>query len=167
MHKKNRNKQKNRYHSLRACSPIWVSEVSLARTRERGAEERRACNHPLQIFICTSPRRREISYLLSPAPRGFAARSRVLARLASLAQIGELARRLSVSWSFAFYSALSNPIVCVAAKFSDLSFSSTSCWDLKRKKYLNQWTSSSCGVGFQQLVRTRLNPSLKWALRKA
>ena len=32
---------------------------------------------------------------LSPAPRGFAARSRVLARLASLAQLGELARRLS------------------------------------------------------------------------
>ena len=31
----------------------------------------------------------------APAPRGFAARSRVLARLASLAQIGELARRLS------------------------------------------------------------------------
>ena len=29
-----------------------------------------------------------------PAPRGFAARSRVPARLASLAQIGELARRL-------------------------------------------------------------------------
>ena len=46
-------------------SPIWASEASLARTRERaakprGAEERRACNHPLQIFICTSPRRREI-----------------------------------------------------------------------------------------------------------
>ena len=35
--------------------------------------------------------------LLSPAPRGFAARSRVLARLASLAQIGELARRLPTS----------------------------------------------------------------------
>ena len=50
--------------SLRACSPIWAS---LARTRQRGA--------------------------LSSAPRGFAARSRVLARLASLAQIGELARR--------------------------------------------------------------------------
>ena len=32
--------------------------------------------------------------LLSSAPRGFAARSRVLARLVSLAQIGELARRL-------------------------------------------------------------------------
>ena len=31
----------------------------------------------------------------SPAPRGLAARSRVLARLASLALIGELARRLS------------------------------------------------------------------------
>ena len=51
--------------SLRASSPILASETSLARTRERaakprGAEERRACNHPLQIFICTSPRRREI-----------------------------------------------------------------------------------------------------------
>ena len=51
---------------LRASSPIWASEASLARTSERGAED----------------------------PRGFAARSRVLARLVSLAQIGELARRL-------------------------------------------------------------------------
>ena len=32
--------------------------------------------------------------LLSSAPRGFAARSRVLARLVSFAQIGELALRL-------------------------------------------------------------------------
>ena len=54
--------------SLRASSPIWASEASLARTRELG----------------TAP----------PAPRGFATRSRVLARLGSLAQIGELARRL-------------------------------------------------------------------------
>ena len=51
--------------SLRASSPIWASEASLTRTCERaakprGASERRACNHPLQIFICTSPRRREI-----------------------------------------------------------------------------------------------------------
>ena len=51
--------------SLRASSPIGASEASVARTREqaakpRGAGERRACNHPLQIFICTSPRRREI-----------------------------------------------------------------------------------------------------------
>ena len=30
--------------SLRASSPIWASEVSLARMREQGAEERRACN---------------------------------------------------------------------------------------------------------------------------
>ena len=51
--------------SLRApICPIWASEASLARTRERGA------------------------------PPGFAAHSRVLARLVSLAQIGELARRL-------------------------------------------------------------------------
>ena len=52
-------------HSLRASSPIWASETSRARTRERaakprGAGERRACNHLFQIFICTSPRRREI-----------------------------------------------------------------------------------------------------------
>ena len=37
---------------------------------------------------------RSLQALLSSAPRGFAARSRVLARLASLAKIGELARRL-------------------------------------------------------------------------
>ena len=47
--------------NLRASSPIWSSEASLARTRERAAKP---------------------------------PRSRVLARLASLAQIGELARRL-------------------------------------------------------------------------
>ena len=35
--------------------------------------------------------------IISSAPRGFAARSRVLARLVSLAQIGELARRLSLT----------------------------------------------------------------------
>jgi len=39
---------------------------------------------------------RLLQALLSSAPRGFAARSRVLARLASLAQIGELARRLII-----------------------------------------------------------------------
>ena len=53
--------------SLRASSPIWASEASLARTRERAAK-----------------------------PRG-APRSRVVARLTSLTQIGELARRLLVS----------------------------------------------------------------------
>ena len=30
--------------SLRASSPIWASEASLAGTHVRGAEERRACN---------------------------------------------------------------------------------------------------------------------------
>ena len=53
-------------YSLRASSPIWASEASLAKTRERAAKPRGA-----------------------EAPR-----SRVFARLASLAQIGELARRL-------------------------------------------------------------------------
>ena len=52
--------------SLGASSPIRASEASLARTRERAAK-----------------------------PRGTEAlRSRVLARLASLAQTGELARSL-------------------------------------------------------------------------
>jgi len=39
--------------SLRASCPIWVSEVSLARTRERGAE-----NSP---FLCPSRLRRSLS----------------------------------------------------------------------------------------------------------
>ena len=58
--------------SPRASSPIWASETSLARTRERAAKPRGAEERSL-----------------SSAPR-----SHVLARLASLAQIGELARRL-------------------------------------------------------------------------
>ena len=57
-------KSRNVAFSLRARSPIWASETSLARTRERAAKPR-------------------------SAPR-----SRVLARLTSLAHIGELARRL-------------------------------------------------------------------------
>ena len=61
--------------SLRASSPAWAGEASLARTRERGAS----------------------------APRGFAALSHVLARLASLAQIGELARRLPTVFSLMLY----------------------------------------------------------------
>ena len=39
---------------------------------------------------------RLLQTLLSLAPRGFTARLRVLARLASLSQIGELARRLGL-----------------------------------------------------------------------
>ena len=48
----------------------------------------------VQMKICKG----WLQALLSPAPRGFAARSRVLARLASLAQIGEPARRLFLSY---------------------------------------------------------------------
>ena len=54
--------------SLRASSPTWASEASLARTCERAAKPRGAGASP--------------------------PRSRVLARLTSLAQIVELARRL-------------------------------------------------------------------------
>ena len=45
----------------------------------------------VQMKICKG----WLQALLSSAPRGFAARSRVLARLVLLAKIGELARRLS------------------------------------------------------------------------
>ena len=53
------------FASLRASSPVWASETGLMRMCERaakarGAEERRAYNDPLQIFICTLPRQREI-----------------------------------------------------------------------------------------------------------
>ena len=58
-------------HSLRASSPIWASEPSLARTRERGAEEK--------PFPCSSQLRRLL------------ARSR---EIRFTRQIGELARRL-------------------------------------------------------------------------
>ena len=55
------------WNSLRASSPVWASRSEPK--RERASEGRRKA-------------------------KGFAARSRVLARLASLFQIGELARRL-------------------------------------------------------------------------
>ena len=103
--------------SLRASSPIWAS---LAWTRERGVEEtklvtqtKRVPAWPVINQLCFPERHfsangisfrlsegqmkfheRSWQALLSSAPRGFAAHSRVFARLASLAQIGELARRL-------------------------------------------------------------------------
>ena len=53
---------------------------------------------------------RENARARGPTPRGFAARSRVLARLASLAQIGELAGRLisinSCQYQFKFVKLL-------------------------------------------------------------
>ena len=103
--------------SLRASSPIWAS---LARTRERGAKETKLVTQTKQVpawpvinQLCFPERHfsangislrlgdvqmkfheRSLQALLSSAPRGFAAHSRVLARLALLAQIGELACRL-------------------------------------------------------------------------
>ena len=103
--------------SLRASSPIWAS---LARTRERGTEEtklvtqtKRVPAQPVINQLCFPERHfsangiffrlsevqmkfheRSLQALFSSAPRGFATHSHVFARLASLAQIGELARRL-------------------------------------------------------------------------
>ena len=99
--------------SLRASSPIWAS---LARTRKRGAEEtklvtqtKRVPAWPVINQLCFPERHfsangisfrlsevqmkfheRSLQAFLSSAPRGFATHSRVLARLASLAQIGEM-----------------------------------------------------------------------------
>ena len=56
-----------------------------------------ACKQAL--LFGRASRERASEGLLSSTPRGFVARSRVLARLASLAQIGELARRLLGSLS--------------------------------------------------------------------
>ena len=98
-------------------SPIWAS---LARTRERGVEEtklvtqtKRVPAWPVINQLCFPERHfsangisfrlnevqmefheRSLQAVLFSAPRGFAAHSRVLARLASLTQIGELSRRL-------------------------------------------------------------------------
>ena len=95
--------------SLRASSPIWAS---LARTRRPNLSHRRSgCQLGLLsinfVFHFSANgisfrlsevqmkfHERSLQALLSSAPRGFATHSRVLARLASLAQIGELARRL-------------------------------------------------------------------------
>ena len=57
------------------------------------------CLCEVQMKICKG----WLQALLSPAPRGLAARSRVLARLASVAQIGELARMLGVICWLCFY----------------------------------------------------------------
>ena len=48
--------EKSKAKSHLACEQALLfqaSEASLSRMLERGAEERRACNHPLQIFIAT------------------------------------------------------------------------------------------------------------------
>ena len=77
--------------SLRASSPIWAS---LARTRERGAEERR-----------------------------------VLARLASLAQIGELARRLPTDeWPSQYIYTILDTSFVATKTISDLRRSISPKW---------------------------------------
>ena len=76
--------------SLRASSPIWASEASLARTSLFSQYGISLRLDEVQMNICKG----SLQALLSSAPRSFAARSRVLSRLVSLAQIGELARGL-------------------------------------------------------------------------
>ena len=72
--------------SLRASSPIWASEASLARTCEQAAKPRGQRGGGGE-----GGQRKGGG---GQRGRGAAPRSRVLARLASLSQIGELARRL-------------------------------------------------------------------------
>ena len=89
--------------SLRASSPIWASETSLARTavtsggchffnlRHVYVDSFHALPSPGVSGVEMKIYERSLQALLSSVPR-----SRVLARLASLAQIGELAPRLSL-----------------------------------------------------------------------
>ena len=89
--------------SLRASSPIWASETSLARTavtsggchffnlRHVYGDSFHALPSPGVSGVEMKIYERSLQALLSSVPR-----SRVLARLASLAQIGELAPRLSL-----------------------------------------------------------------------
>ena len=71
------------------------------------------------------------------APRGFAAHSRVLARLASLAQTGELARRLermsSFSLSIAWYYELNSDVPI--SSFSTLGISIPRVFEDPWRKY--------------------------------
>ena len=59
--------------SLRASSPIWASEASLARTRERGAEESRAPRKPRdsakRLPLAASSRARAFSRDLFHSPK--------------------------------------------------------------------------------------------------
>ena len=63
----------NMADSLRASSPIWASEASLARTRERGAEESRAPRKPRdsakRLPLAASPRARAFSRDLFHSPK--------------------------------------------------------------------------------------------------
>ena len=74
--------------SLRASSPIWASEASLARTRERAAKKRGQRKARSREARFVRPNRRACSQARKPLC------SRVLARLVSLAHMGELAPRL-------------------------------------------------------------------------
>ena len=65
-------------------------------------------------------------------------------------------RKIGIMIIWICYSALSNPIVCVAAKFSDLSFSSTSHRDLK-KTLVTQIRA----MAFLILSSLKRNPVLK------
>ena len=71
-------------------SPSETGNAPLPRCCQQFSSKNIACEQAL-LFGQAKRASRERA---SEGPRGFAARSRVLARLVSLAQIGELARRL-------------------------------------------------------------------------
>ena len=103
---------------------------------------------------------RSLQALLSPAPSGFAARSRVLARLHSLAQIGELACRLNfMKNSFSYSGAvLWNSLPCDMREAKSLS--------QKRLAYLNFWFFKYCvhGIHEKQVLVRLVADSLAYCL---
>ena len=112
--------------SLRASSPIWAnlrSGVFFFFFFKGGRGERHKGMigrvHDLRLYLGKRSKPREnvrARGLLSAAPRVFAARSRVLARLVSLAQIGELACRLTYQ-PISARGSDPDPVVCMKVRF--------------------------------------------------
>ena len=105
--------------SLRASSPIWAS---LARTRERGAEERR-----------------------------------VLARLTSLAQIGELARRLLTDgWPSQYIYTILDTSFVATKTISDPRRSISPKWRACSQANIHRLKLHSCISDFERRKSSRL-----------
>ena len=81
-----------------ACEDLARVHARAARRKARVEQGRSFCRLEYLAVACEQALLFGQAKLTSRerAPRGFAARSRVLARLVSLAQIGELARRLAL-----------------------------------------------------------------------
>ena len=91
------------------------------------------------------------------APRGFAARSRVLARLASLAQIGELARRLLTDgWPSQYIYTILDTSFVATKTISDLRRSISPKWRSCSQANIHRLKLHSCVSDFERRKSSRL-----------